>query len=393
MKKLILAAVAVTVGVGVANAQTYYTDHENNQMLHADYRVYDQSRREFVLPASVGGLLPLKTDLHVHSMLSDGDVTPAARVREAWLDGLDAIAITEHIEYHPYIADFKSYLRADEAVGNGKKAKRVADGEPAVALDHNISVRWAQRAADDWGILVIPGTEITRDPKQFGHWNALFTTDNNTIYNPDPLQAIRNAKAQGALVMYNHPGWWRTTTEPLPIELQVYAEGLVDGIEVNNGIEFYPGIIDRARERGLFAASNTDIHYTSAETYAANGMQRDMTIVFATDRSLPALRRALEQRQTVAYGGGGTLAGPEDLLRKLFDASVQVSKTPKGALQLTNSTSLQFVLKPAQGNPVKLAPMSSILVWPDKDGRYTCTLFNCWTGNNSQLKVELGIRN
>ena len=55
-------------------------------------------RVDIVLP-QVGGYNIYKADLHTHSIYSDGDMTPALRVREAYYDGLDAIAITEHIEY------------------------------------------------------------------------------------------------------------------------------------------------------------------------------------------------------------------------------------------------------------------------------------------------------
>jgi len=53
----------------------------------------------------IEGYLTLKTDLHMHSVFSDGSVWPDIRVQEALMDGLDAIAITEHLEYQPHLAD------------------------------------------------------------------------------------------------------------------------------------------------------------------------------------------------------------------------------------------------------------------------------------------------
>ena len=43
----------------------------------------------------------LKCDFHIHTVFSDGKVWPDIRVAEAWQEGLDAIAITDHIEYRP----------------------------------------------------------------------------------------------------------------------------------------------------------------------------------------------------------------------------------------------------------------------------------------------------
>ena len=92
-----------------------------------------------------------------------------------------------------------------------------------------------RKMAEKYGLLVIPGVELTGDAKTQGHFNALFTTDNKTIYDYDGIQAIRNARAQGALIMHNHPGWRHKTLERTPFEEQVYAEKLVDGVEIMNG--------------------------------------------------------------------------------------------------------------------------------------------------------------
>ena len=84
--------------------------------------------------------------------------------------------------------------------------------------------------------------------------HPIAATDNNTIYDPDPLQALRNAKAQGALVQHNHPGWTRKSLDMPEFEVQAYGEGLIDGIETMNGSEFYPKAIERAKELGLFVS-------------------------------------------------------------------------------------------------------------------------------------------
>ena len=47
----------------------------------------------------------LTVDLHTHSVFSDGHVWPKIRVEEALRDQLDALAITEHLEYQPHRAD------------------------------------------------------------------------------------------------------------------------------------------------------------------------------------------------------------------------------------------------------------------------------------------------
>ncbi len=41
----------------------------------------------------------------MHTVFSDGNVWPSVRVAEAWQEGLDVIAITDHMEYHPHADD------------------------------------------------------------------------------------------------------------------------------------------------------------------------------------------------------------------------------------------------------------------------------------------------
>ena len=307
MKRILLSAALMFFAAAVS-AQNYYVDAQNPDILRfGDYR--EPVRKEVVLPCQVGGYKVYKSDLHTHSVYSDGSVTPQFRVKEAWLEGLDVIAVTEHIEYRPFENEFGEYLHADL-----KKDR-----------DLNAAVRLAQKEGAYWDVFIIPGTEITRDGTTVGHFNALFTQDNNKVYDDDPVQAIRNAKAQGALVMHNHPGWWRTSIDFTEAEKVAYGEGLIDGVEVMNYNEFYPGIIDRVQERGLFIAANTDIHASSAEDFNKYEYMRPMTLIFATERTEAGLREAMEAGRTLAFGFN-TLCGSEQLLVDFFKASVNVKK-------------------------------------------------------------------
>lgn len=155
--------------------------------------------------------------------------------------------MTDHIEYHPADTDMIGYLGATLPDGiEAHNVNKKTNVKPK--QDLNKSVELTKKAAVSYGLLIIPGIEITREPKGIGHYNALFTTDNNGIYDPDPLTAIRNAKAQGALVMHNHPGRRRESIQHPDFELKAYGEGLIDGIEANNGTAFCPGTIDRAKK-------------------------------------------------------------------------------------------------------------------------------------------------
>ena len=388
MKRVALVIFLLLMMLIPAGAQYHYQDSKNVEMLrHSEYRT--PVRTEILIP-QVCGYNVYKADLHTHSVYSDGQVTPQYRVREAWLDGLDVIAVTEHIEYRPNEEIFYDYLNEYAKKEYKPVPKGLDEGKPMVDL--NYAVTEAQKEAVKYGMLIIPGTEITRNGTDVGHFNALFTSDNNLIYDKDPVQAIRNAKAQGSLVMHNHPGWTRKNIAMTEAEVQAYGEGLIDGVEVMNGAEFYPGVIDRVSEGNMFIAANTDIHTSTAVEYNVYGETRPMTLILAKDRSLDSIREALEAGRTIAYGFGH-LCGAEELLLDLFKASVTLGPVDGKKVSLTNMTSVPYIIKKENGNPVRIAPFSTYNTSiPENAGTLSLTILNLWTGADTHLKVELPIK-
>lgn len=380
MKKtaLILCLLGVSV---VASAWSRKPSRENSSM-----PVYPKvsTRSEIIIP-QVNGYEVLKTDLHVHTFFSDGNVSPSMRVTEGWRDGLDAIAITDHIEYRPTEWQMKQFL-SSEITEN-------ATNPEEVPCDLNFSVSIARGSAANLGMVLIPGIEITRDPNNIGHFNALFTKDNNLIPNPDPLTAIRNAKKQGAIVMSNHPGWRNPNNDFTPIAKAALEEGLVDGVEVFNDTEFYPDVIESAGKLGLYVAGNTDIHDFTADVYRRYGAFRNMTLVFSKEKSLEGIREALENRKTLAYAYGD-IAGDETLLKDLFKASVDVKVVcvkKNGAKQVmfTNKSSFPYLLRiPGQRVDVPLEALSSIICEISGDS-IPVVVCNMWYGPDKHPEIVL----
>ena len=395
MKKLLFFCAALTATF-TAIGQHYYTDSANPDITRHSLRIAPQ-RVEFVLP-EVGGYTVYKADLHTHSIYSDGDCTPEFRVREAWYDGLDVLAITEHVEYRRHEGKMLNFLKGYVPEGtepvNYNIIAKPAD-EQGIRSDLNFPVKLAQETAAKYGITIIPGAEITREPIAYGHYNALFTTDNNAIYAADALQSLRNAKAQGALVMHNHPGWRRKSLEHPEFEVAAYGEGLIDGIEIMNGGEFYPKAISRAHAKSLFVSANTDIHDSATETYRAQGHRRNMTLIFAKENTLEALREAIEARRTLAYSFG-TIAGDEQLLKDLFTASVRTSVLHTDAkgrrtVSLTNNSSVQYVLRLPGQNPFILNPFSTVTTTVAQNRPLRLTVENMWYSEQDHPQIELAL--
>lgn len=384
MKRLFLLAAACLVAAGASAQTTFYQDNRNVDMLRVA-APREPLRNEFVLP-KVNGYKVLKADLHTHTIYSDGTVTPEFRVREAWIDGLDVLAITEHIEHRPWEGRMISYLKG-YFNGDPKKAQ---NGE--ILADLNVSNKEAVAAAKGYGITLIPGAEVTRNPHRVGHYNALFVKDVNAIYDPDPLVSIRKAREQGALIMQNHPGWLRRNVDIIDFEQKVYDEGLIDGVEVMNDIEFYPPIVTRAVEKNFFMASNTDIHGSTTMDFVAQGHRRPMTFILAENNSLEAVKKALKERRTLAYFFGA-LAGEEQLIKDFFMACVKfetfnVDKNGKRTMNMVNNTSMTFTLN-FGGNPVELRPFTSRIVSVAKDKELAFTVENMWIPGEKHPVIRL----
>lgn len=396
MKRICLVAAAVIASTFALNAQMYYQNNKNSEILHHSERG-EAFRKEIILP-QVNGYNVYKADLHTHTIHSDGDATVAFRVNEAWYDGLDILAVTDHIEYRSRERILVNYLKNYLSQEHKKAVNwNIDDRKPmtddGILVDLNFSCNEAKRYAEKYGLLIIPGTEITRDGKTVGHFNALFTTDNNLIYDPDPVQAARNAKAQNALVMHNHPGWQRTNIDYTPAETAMYAEGLIDGVEVMNTDEFYPGIIDRAHEKGLFISANTDIHSSTAYDYRYHGFDRLMTLILAKDKTLEAIREALEARRTIAYGYN-TLCGEEQLLKDLFVAGVKVTVLHKGKsstnVAITNMTSIPYVIRQKGGIQMKFDPFQTLwFTVPDENKTLDFEVLNMFCSKEGHPVVQL----
>ncbi len=296
--------------------------------------------QKIVVP-DVEGYRTLKCDFHVHTLFSDATVWPATRVQEAVWEGLDVIAITDHVE--------------------DRLRKQVKNGYfNAETCDRNASFKIAQEAAGD-DILVIHGAEITRGMPP-GHFNCLFINDGNPIavesekFKDDNEAAVRaginEGRRQGALIMWNHPNWERQAPNEVvmwPVHHQLFKEGLIDAIEVYNQFSGYsPEAHQWALDHNAAILGNTDIHVPIFQTIDYDGGQnRPVSLVFAEECTGEGVREALEARRT-AILAEGMVYGREAELKPLFEACITVRDVE------VSSSKLKFILVNNTSFPIRL---------------------------------------
>lgn len=291
----------------------------------------------------VEGYQTLVVDLHTHSVFSDGHVWPSIRVAEALRDGLDALAITEHLEWQPHRADLphpdrnRAYEQALASLPEGSD------------------------------LILIPGSEITREAPA-DHINAVFIRDANALLqveaNPPKVQAstpeeenqlrampqqlreegvldyymaanqwpaeeaVGAANRQGAFVFWNHPFFTRAHRTALA-RMTDFHRALIDagqlhGIEIANGAFYSEEAHALALEHGLTMLGVSDIHDLIDWDYPPRfGAHRPVTLVFAKERSADGIREALFAGRTVVWFKN-LLIGREAALRPLLQAALDL---------------------------------------------------------------------
>jgi len=317
----------------------------------------DQSmvRSEITIP-NFGDYQTLKCEFHVHTIFSDGKVWPDIRVHEAWSQGLDAIAITDHIEYRPN----KDILKGDL----------------------NEPFKIAKKAGDAIGFIVIKGTEITRS-KPIGHLNALFLNDVMPLDVSDPLVAIDEARKQGAFIMWNHPGWPDDKSTLYPVHEQLIKERKIDGIEIFNHMEYYPVAFDWCRKYKLAFMANSDIHHTIIGDYGSN--TRPMTLVFATEKSEKGIREALFAKRTVAFFYG-ELVGEPVYLQPLLLECLKTRRITEHFTEVRNVSDIPFRMVGDDGKLYLFPAKKTILI--EKSKAKTFTVTNCNIGMDEKLTIS-----
>lgn len=278
--------------------------------------------RKIQFPA-VPGFELIVADLHSHSVFSDGHVWPKIRIEEALRDGLDAFAVTEHLEYQPHLADIPH-------------------------PDRNRSTALSRAAAEGTDLLVIAGSEITRELPA-GHINAIFVTDANQLFKvttppADPADvggyyreagawpaadAVKAANDQGAFVFINHPDWTRQRpsgiAELSPLHEALIANKHLHGIEVANEVGYSAEAFDIALKNDLTLLGVSDIHDLIDWDYPPQeGAHRPVTLVLAQERTEASLREALFAGNTVVWFGN-LLIGRSAQLNPVLEASLKVA--------------------------------------------------------------------
>ena len=311
--------------------------------------------------------LTITSDLHTHSVFSDGHVWPNIRVAEAMKDKLDAIAITEHLEYQPHIRYIPNKNR-------------------------NIAFLEAKKAAEETDLIVIAGSEITREMPP-GHLNAVFIKDANTLFNIDesllpearkimseavniedlsdeelevadqyalgnlysPFEALEEAKRQGAFIFWNHPMWGSQANDGISrlteMHKQMIAKDLIHGIEVVNTEEYSEEALQIALDNNLAIIGTSDVHELIEWDYdSSKNEHRPVTLILSEKRNQNSIKEALLDRRTIVFYKNKLIGKEENLVPLLnsilgFKSLGYRGDTSILRVEISNNSSSDMTLK------------------------------------------------
>lgn len=344
--------------------------------------------KEIFIP-DLPGFVTLKCDFHMHTVFSDGHVWPTFRVNEAVRDGMDAISLTEHIDY---------------------------EGFPeVVARDYNKSYEIAKEAADKKNLIVIRGAEISPRVPPY-HNNALFLTDANiipseymkdgkkkfvmkdSITHDELMGPFLEVKRQGAFVSYNHPGykWWdkKDTAIFTSFHHELLDMGILKGVEVVNSGSYNILAHKLAIKYDLTMLCNTDEHYDMYARYAES--HRPMTLVFAKERTEEGIKEALFAKRTALYFGDYVVARQPEA-EGLFKASVSASSVfevrngePILRIKLENKSDIPFEIRLSANYDVEFYPMGQVKLAPKASAEVI--LKSLWD-NPKQVELQVVVTN
>ncbi|HOF16858.1 MAG TPA: Sb-PDE family phosphodiesterase [Bacteroidales bacterium] len=343
--------------------------------------------REIINIPDVNGYKVLKCDFHTHTVFSDGFVWPTIRAQEAWQEGLDAMALTEHVEYHP----FKDFIE----------------------VNHNRSYELIEEVSKKNNVILIKGTEITRQTPP-GHFNAIFIGDASSYIEDNASEkdeeAIMKAVEQNAFIFWNHPGWRPAiegSYEWLPFIEDLHKKNALHGIEVINGFGFHMKALDWCVDKGLTVMGTSDIHNLVEHDYdrSKDYVHRTMTLVMAKERTPESIREALNAGRTVAWASK-YLAGKEENVKNLFNACVKLlpshfsqenrDGTKTNFYEIQNNSDLYFELELTAGKgtqKITLYPMSSQLISAEAgQSSLSYDVINAYVRSDKYLNISFSLQ-
>jgi len=170
-----------------------------------------------------------------------------------------------------------------------------------------------------------------------------------------PIEALLEAKKQGAFVFWNHPMWGSQAPDGIARLDEMHKEfiekDLLHGIEIVNTDTYSEEAFDIALKNNLALIGTSDVHNLIEWDYdVSNNEHRPVTLVFAKERNTESIKEALFARRTVVVFKDKLMGKSENLV-PLLESIISVSSNGyrKGTqilkMEIQNNSSANMVLQ------------------------------------------------
>lgn len=217
-------------------------------------------------------------DLHTHSILSDGDLIPSELVRRAHVNGVEAIAVTDHVDY--------------------------SNIEPVIAG----LVKVADALNKYWDIYVIPGVELTHIPLEAFE------------------ELVPLARKKGARIVIGHG---ESTVEPVLKGTNAYA------IQAGVDILAHPGLIHE-KDAQLAAGKGVYLEITTREGHSQTNhhvyemaVRSGAKLVLNTDAHSPEDILTKHMRDVILRGLTESKEGRDEIIRNSEELVAKIKACTK----------------------------------------------------------------
>lgn len=250
---------------------------------------------------------PLKGDLHMHSIYSDGRTTPFAMVLASLDAGMDFLSITDHDGYAGSLEALSKVeehnidillLRGEEISTGGKKDMSIAQGNGhMLAINANKSIDKQRKDLEKYGKEL---EVIIRDLKKEN-----LDKDLDLVHYAKNIWVINKIKEAKGLAILSHPNWVCKTGK-FHLHQAAYKEMLrssrLDGVEIfgeekireYNNLVYLSTYQTKNKYKYLSPFGNSDAHDSDHE------LGDRFTIIFAKKRTVSGIILAIEEGMTCA---------------------------------------------------------------------------------------------
>ncbi len=233
----------------------YISSHGFSDKRISVYGVYEE----------MAGLLPLKGDLHIHTLYSDGAQSPREMVIQARRLGMDYMAVTDHDSYYPSLEAIKFVASSGLSIlcFEGEEVT-VPTGGHVLSIGSNSPVHLKDMDAETLNEMI---------DTQAAETDVILLEQGLSAHTYGGMKLVmKMIKDRGGFSVLCHPFWMVEHTGfyhlPRPMLKQAVKDRLPNALEIPGdtlhqdnmlGLSFYYGHTDRS----IPIIANSDTHSTS----------------------------------------------------------------------------------------------------------------------------------